>query len=156
MAQQMEMFEEDKYLGEIYKAVAAKAYQPMVLDLTPREKARNVRVFDSGATRDTDNEKLRYEGFLHPAVLRRYAQYMHKHRKQSDGTLRDPDNWQKGIPLDIYMDSGWRHFMDWWTAHRGEKNPWMSYDVDMEETLCAMMFNVMGYLKEYLQKKVEE
>ena len=79
------------------------------------------RYFSTGATRDTDQGKLDYEAFLSPIVLRRYGEYMHEHRMQSDGELRDGDNWQKGMPRDQYMKSGFRHFMDWWTFHRLEE-----------------------------------
>lgn len=104
----------------------------------------DVRTFDTGATRDTEHGKLDYEGFLSPLVLKRFAEYMHDHRTQKDGTLRDSDNWQKGIPRDAYMKSGWRHFMDWWAAHRGVG------EVDPETALCALIFNAMGYLHELL------
>jgi hypothetical protein len=103
-----------------------------------------LRTFDTGATRDTAGDKLDYEGFLSPRALRRYAEYMHVHRKQSDGTLRAADNWQKGIPLDAYMKSLWRHFMDVWLAHRLKGRAG-------EDALCAMLFNVMGYLHEILK-----
>ena len=69
-----------------------------------------MRKFDSGATRDIVEDKFDFEGFLSPLVLNRYAEYMNKHRKQSDGNLRDSDNWQKGIPMKVYMKSGFRHF----------------------------------------------
>lgn len=105
-----------------------------------------IRTFETGATRDTDRNKLDYEGFLSPAVLRRYAEYMHEHRKQSDGVLRASDNWQKGIPKDEYMKSMARHFMEFWAAHRGDKG-------DKQETLCALLFNVMGYLHEELKNE---
>jgi len=39
-----------------------------------------MRTFASGATRDADDHKLDFEGFLSPFVLERYAQYMHKHQ----------------------------------------------------------------------------
>ena len=104
------------------------------------EKAK-VRTFESGATRDTDDGKLDYDGFLSPLVLRRYAEYMHKNRVQSDGTLRASDNWQKGIPREAYMKSMWRHFMDVWDQHHWE-------DGARNEALCALLFNVMGYLHE--------
>lgn len=113
-------------------------------------RSAKCRKFTTGATRDTDQGKLSYEGFLSPSVLKRYAQYMHKHRMQKDGTLRSPDNWQKGIPLPAYMDSGWRHFHDWWSLHRGEK---IDEPYDVNEVLCALMFNVMGYLHESLKPK---
>lgn len=99
-----------------------------------------VRMFDTGATRGTAQNKLDYEAFLSPVVLRRYAQYLHKHRQQADGTLRSGDNWQRGIPKEVYMKSALRHVMDWWLAHRREAS------VDLEEALCATMFNTMGYL----------
>lgn len=105
-----------------------------------------MRTFDTGATRDTDATKFDYEGFLHPLVLKRFAQYMHKHRVQADGQLRDSDNWQKGIPKDAYMKSGMRHVMDWWSAHRS-----LPTDENIEEILCAVMFNAMGYLFEELR-----
>lgn len=107
-----------------------------------------VRKFNTGATRDTDIGKNDYEGFLSPLVIKRFGDYMSKHRVQSDGTLRDSDNWQKGIPKDAYMKSGWRHFIDWWQEHRGYK----SKD-GIEEALCALMFNIMGYLHEYLKER---
>ena len=105
------------------------------------------RVFESGAIRDTDEDKLDYEGFLSPLVLKRYAQYMHKHRKLPNGDMRDSDNWQKGIPLNEYMSPMWRHFMEVWSDHRagGEAG---------DEALCALLFNVMGYLHEILKKRV--
>jgi len=107
-----------------------------------------IRTFSTGATRDIDIDKLDFEGFLSPIVIERFAQYMHKHRKQSDGKLRDSDNWQKGIPLDEYMKSGWRHFFEWWNVHRG--NPPSG---ELEDTLCALLFNTSGYLHELLKEK---
>lgn len=108
----------------------------------------NIRKFNTGATRDTDEGKHDPEGFLSPLVLERYNEYMHKHRKQKDGTLRDSDNWQKGIPKDAYMKSGWRHFLDWWKEHR--KLP--SRD-GLEDAICGVIFNAMGYLHEILNEK---
>ena len=106
-----------------------------------------MRKFDTGATRDTDEGKPDYEGFLSPLVLERYAQYMGKNRLQADGMLRASDNWQKGIPPIVYMKSAWRHFMEWWILHRKACVKGVAYDV-LEESLCALLFNVMGYLHE--------
>jgi len=106
-----------------------------------------IRKFKTGATRDTDNGKLDYEGFISPIVLQRYAEYMHEHRLQSDGKLRDSDNWMKGIPKSEYMKSGWRHFEDWWLEHRGCKSR-----EGLEKALCGVIFNAMGYLYETLKK----
>jgi hypothetical protein len=104
-----------------------------------------MRKFETGATRDTDDGKLDYEAFLSPDVLIRFAAYMHEHRRQKDGELRSGDNWQKGMPRDAYMKSMFRHFMDVWWYHR--------HDPDCEalvEALCAVLFNVQGYLFEIL------
>jgi hypothetical protein len=103
----------------------------------------DIRTFESGATRDVDTEKFDLEGFLSYPVIMWYAEYMHKHRIQSDGQLRDSDNWQKGIPKDAYMKSMWRHFMDVWGNHRKYKTR-----DNMKEALCALLFNVLGYLHE--------
>lgn len=113
------------------------------------------RYFESGATRDTDEGKFDYEGFLHPVVLEMYAQYMHENRVQSDGEMRDSDNWQKGIPRKQYMKSMWRHFHEVWKAHRaGYAEPCAGYDpTPMHDALCALMFNVMGYLYEMTQNR---
>ncbi|MCK5611622.1 hypothetical protein KAR91_57660 [Candidatus Pacearchaeota archaeon] len=109
-----------------------------------------IRQFDSGATRDTNVGKLDYEGFLSPLVLKRYAEYLNKHRIQSDGKLRNSDNWQKGIPIKEYMKSKWRHFMDTWRWYRiGPKLT----GLHVEESLCAEMFNTMGMLFEVLKAK---
>lgn len=105
-----------------------------------------VRHFDSGATRNLDASKLDFEGFLSPLVLRRYAEYMHRHRQLPDGTLRESDNWQLGFPQSVYMKSGWRHFFDWWTEHRGEPT-----SDGLEDALCALIFNASGYLHEHLK-----
>ena len=106
-----------------------------------------MRTFDSGATRDSDDTKLDYEGFLSPYVLRRYAEYMNKHRVQADGETRESDNWQKGIPLHAYMKSLWRHLIELWTLHRlSHRGPVRREP--FEEALCAIIFNASGYLHE--------
>lgn len=112
------------------------------------ENMGDIRTFKTGATRDKDTGKYDYEGFLSPLVLQRFAQYMNKHRYQSDGMVRDSDNWQKGIPKKEYMKSGWRHFMDWWLEYRG-----FSSREGLQDALCALMFNVMGYLHEDLKER---
>jgi hypothetical protein len=111
-----------------------------------------MREFNTGATRDSDTDKLDYEGFLSPLVLRRYAEYLNKHRVQADGKLRESDNWQKGIPLTAYMKSMWRHFMDVWFLHRYTASSG-NLDYSQEEALCAVIFNASGYLHELLKKE---
>lgn len=114
-----------------------------------------VRTFETGATRNVDTAKLDFEGFLCPRVLRVYAEYMNTHRTQADGTVRSSDNWQKGIPSEVYMKSLWRHFHDAWSIHRGHKavSPEDGHEIDMREALAAMMFNTMGLLHEVLKEE---
>lgn len=112
-----------------------------------------MRTFPSGSTRDEDKEKIDPEGFLSPIVIQRYCEYMRKHRIQADGKLRESDNWQKGMEKSVYMKSLWRHFLDLWLEHRGEK----SRD-GLEDAICGILFNAMGYLYEELknEKMVKE
>lgn len=111
-----------------------------------------MRTFKSKATRDDDKDKLDYEGFLSPIVLERYAQYMHKHRQTANG-IRESDNWQ-GLfgehHCDVCMKSLMRHVMDLWLFHRG----YQGRD-DIEEALCAILFNAMAYLYKIEKDKLE-
>ncbi len=117
----------------------------------PPSKTAKIRTFDTGATRDTAEGKYCYEGFLSPLVLQRFGAYMHKHRLQTDGSLRAADNWQKGIPRQAYMDSLLRHVMDVWLEHDG----FPSRD-GLEDALCAIIFNAQGYLHEVLLGRGKE
>lgn len=111
-----------------------------------------MRVFETGATRDTDETKPDYEGFLSPAVIESFGRYMTAHRVQADGKLRDSDNWQKGIPRDAYMKSLIRHVLDLWKLHRGLG----AGAVNIEEACNAILFNVQGYQHEYLKADQRE
>jgi len=114
-----------------------------------------IRKFKGGATRDTDKDKLDYEGFLSPIVLKAFAEYMHRHRKQSDGNMRDSDNWQRLFGedhFDVCMKSLLRHVMDLWLEHRGFK----SRD-GKKDALCGILFNAKVYLYKLLideEKKI--
>jgi len=122
------------------------------------DELATIRTYATGATRDTDAGKLKYEGFFSPSVLRRRAEYMNKHRLQTDGELRRPDNWQLGIAKDDYADSLVRHSVEFWLRHRDEDvTPDKPSDPqDMEEVICAIMFNCEGYLHEILKAKKEK
>lgn len=106
------------------------------------------REFVSGAKRDTALGKLDYEGFLSPQVMEAFAVYMDFNRTLRDGSIRDSDNWQKGIPQDVYMKSAWRHFIDWWRWHRK-----LSVHENLVWAICGLMFNLQGYLHEQLKKQ---
>lgn len=107
-----------------------------------------MRVFETGATRDLDAGKLDFDGFLSPLALERFAHYMHRHRQTANG-LRDSDNWQKGIPLDAYRKSFVRHAFDAWKLGRSGE---MVGDA-IEELLCAVLFNVQGWLHEAIKAR---
>jgi len=112
-----------------------------------------LRSFESGATRDTAEGKFDYEGFLHPWVLEWYAEYMDRNREQSDGSIRPSDNWQQGIPRDVYMKSMFRHFMDLWTNHRNENKVGIVAS-ERNDALSGVLFNVMGYMYEIVAEEM--
>lgn len=112
-----------------------------------------IRVFETGATRDTDLSKPDYRGFISPSALIRFGQYMTEHRKQSDGKLRASDNWKKGIPPTEYCSSFLRHSVSAW--HIFEE---AEYDLrllagskEWQDLLCAIYFNVQGLLHETMK-----
>lgn len=114
-----------------------------------------LRDFKTGATRSNDSERYDPEGFLSPLVIERFCQYMHKHRKQEDGSVRASDNWQKGMPKETYIKGMWRHFLHAWLRHR-------DYGVDdpkaadnLAEDLCAIIFNAQGYLHTLLENEAQ-
>jgi hypothetical protein len=115
-----------------------------------------IRKFGTGATRDAEGTKVDYEGFLSPRVLERFGKYMGKHQFQSDGTKRDSDNWQRGIPVEVYRKSLVRHLFQAWGVWRGkEVKDDRGEVVDLEEALCGVMFNCMGMLHEILKTRTE-
>jgi hypothetical protein len=140
------------------EANEAAAARPRGSDLMPQTE-KGVRQFGTGATRDLDANKLDFEGFLSPLVLERYAEHMHKARKMPDGSMRESDNWQLGIPVVAYMKSLFRHFFSVWKLHRGlpvsEVVRGETIVKDLETELCAVLFNTSGYLHEVLKAKRE-
>ncbi len=109
------------------------------LDLAARDRVAIGRTFNTGATRDTDEGKLDWEGFIAPLWMQRFAEYMHTNRTQVDGDLRDADNWQKGMPRRQYMKSLIRHTWNLWMEWRGQRRGRL-----LLELLCAIQFNVQG------------
>ena len=107
-----------------------------------------IRKFKTGANRNNIDEKIDYEGFFSPIVIERFAQHMYENRMLENGEERDSDNWQLGIPKDVYIKSGFRHFIDWWKEHRGYKSR-----EGLENALCSLIFNAQGYLYEILKDK---
>lgn len=116
-----------------------------------------VRTFDTGATRDLDDTKDDPEGFYTPRVIHRFNQYMTKNRHLADGSVRDSDNWQKGIPRAAYAKSLWRHHLAAWSQHRAWVSGDSTYDRDqLEVDLCGVIFNAQGMLDTILKNKEVE
>lgn len=114
---------------------------------------KKIRTFKTGANRDTEEGKLDYEGFLSPIVLQKFAEYMNKHRVQSDGKLRDSDNWQKGFGdkhFEVCMKSLTRHFMDLWLEMRG-----FDSREGMKDALMGILFNTMSFAHILFKDEVE-
>lgn len=113
-------------------------------------RTAEVRIFDGGATRSPLGDKLCYSRFMDARVVKRYCEYLHKHRVQADGNVREPDNWKNGIPQASYMDSMHRHFMDVWLHNQGHTSEMAE---DIETALCALIFNAQGMLFEVMKGK---
>jgi hypothetical protein len=115
--------------------------------------AGNKRVFETGATRDANDNKLQYEGFLNPLVTKRFAQYMHKNRHMKDGSLRDPDNWQNLFGekhFQVCIESLTRHVEDLKLHHRGYSDEAVE---ELEDSICGILFNAKAYLLKILLDK---
>lgn len=124
------------------------------LELVEQNNKPEIRKFDTGATRDTLEDKLDYVKALCPLVLRRYVQYLDKHRLQPDGSMRSFNNWKKGIPRETYHSSKGRHFFADWLLEEGYEVSDNHGPVDEEDVLCGELFNTMGKLREILKSKI--
>ncbi len=117
-----------------------------------KKETEKIRKFETGGVRDSDKDKLDFEGFLSPLVIEEFSKYMHKHRLLSNGEFRNSDNWQLGFGgehFSVCMKSLWRHFFDLWKEHRGYKSR-----EGIEDALNGILFNVMAYYHKFiLQKK---
>jgi len=116
--------------------------------IAPVQDSGKLRTFATGATRDTSQQKLDPFGFLSPVAMHRFSEYMNRHRTQSDGNLRDSDNWKKGMPKEEYVRSLIRHVMDFWLVTSGEAPLYDTKVSDPDEIACAILFNIQGYLHE--------
>lgn len=109
-----------------------------------------LREFETGANRNSDKGKLEYRRFFSALAQKRRAEYMDKHRKLEDGTLREPDNWKRGIPSDVCADSLERHMQDIKLYFEGYE---FAMTEDIEDALCAVMFNCESILLTILQSE---
>lgn len=101
-----------------------------------------MRNFETGATRDSDEGKLHYKGFTSFKAMKVFAEYMETHRVQADGSLRDPDNWKKGIPIEAYEDSFYRHIQEFYGhLEAGDRD-------EAWAIAPALFFNLQGWIHE--------
>lgn len=143
----------DRYLLDALAFGYSKADTKDFLKRRTKMSDKNMRVFPTGAIRDTDADKPNYIRALSPLVLQRYVAYIGKHRVQSDGNLRDWDNWKKGIPKQAYLEGLKRHLMALWLLHEGHPACDNHGPVTIEDALCAVLFNASGYLHKILEAK---
>ncbi len=92
-------------------------------------KSSGRKVFESGAMRDADPSKPRYD-LIDPGFLLRLAEQMRKGAEHYG-----LHNWTKGIPSTNYMASLLRHVEAY---RRGERD---------EDHLSAAVFNIMGLMR---------
>jgi len=84
------------------------------------------RTFETGAVRDRAKGKGRYD-LLSPIAIDRLAKLYER-----GGDKYDPRNWEKGMPLSQFVDSGLRHFFNYLEGKREEDH------------LAAVMWNSAG------------
>ena len=72
------------------------------------------RKFNTGAQRDVVVGKGRYD-LISPIMIERLAKLL-----QRGAEKYNDRNWEKGMPLSVYMDSGMRHLFKFLEGHRDE------------------------------------
>lgn len=107
--------------------------------------------YDSGVMRSGE-PLFDPDGFLNPAVLERFCIYMAAHRTMPDGQVRASDNWQSGPSHGRPKRALKRHVLDVWLLERGYSG---RESDNLEDALCAVMFNAMAELWELLQERGE-
>ena len=96
------------------------------------------RVFESGAQRDSDLGKEDYVESVSWIALQRYANYM-KVQESKYGR----GNWKKGIPIQEYEKSMFRHIQKYFANKYDNAN--LEPEVDH---LSAAWFNLQGLIHE--------
>jgi hypothetical protein len=104
--------------------------------LTARESERFVvkdsgvrQAFETGAVRDVQDGKGRYD-LLPPGAIGMLARIYEEGAKKYEAR-----NWEKGIPLSRFLDSGLRHLMKHIEGQRDEKH------------IVQAAWNLMGYIE---------
>jgi len=122
--------------------------------IAPAPTNKEIRQFDTGATRNLEVDPD-YHGFFSPLAMHAYGEYMHAHRLQSDGTMRESDNWQKGMPIDTYVRSLVRHVHDVQLEYDGWDGL-VREDAHepsaLRAHLSAIIFNAQAWLHEIMKE----
>lgn len=102
-----------------------------------------IRNFDTGAIRDTEDNKEDYNETISWTAFKRYAQYMTgKKKKYGAG------NFKKGIPIESYERSLLRH------VQKYMENKYEDGIVERDEDhIAAIVFNAFGIMHEEEMKK---
>jgi len=98
----------------------------------------NRRTFESGAVRDRAKGKGRYD-LLSPMAIDRLTKLYER-----GADKYNPRNWEKGMPISQFVDSGLRHFFNYLEGKREEDH------------LAAVMWNSAGaiYTEEMIKRKI--
>jgi len=96
------------------------------------------RVFETGAMRDSDNDKEDYIESISWIALQRYCKYM-KTQESKYGR----GNWKKGIPIEEYEKSLFRHIQKYIANKYDNAN--LEPEIDH---LSAALFNLQGLIHE--------
>lgn len=86
------------------------------------------KIYESGAVRDTNEGKIRYD-LIPIECLKRLAEHYTKGAKKYE-----ENNWKKGIPTERFIESAWRHWAEYLFGEKGEDH------------LSALVFNVFGIM----------
>lgn len=97
-----------------------------------------IRKFETGAIRDSENEKEDYVETISWRAMKRYAKYMTAQKKKyGEG------NFKKGIPVDAYERSLLRHIQKYL------ENKYEGGNVEKDfDHLSAIVFNTFGIMHE--------
>ena len=131
------------------------------------------RIFDTGATRDSNQGKLEYSNYIHPFADYSFAEYM-KSKQLIGWEYRRWDNRQKGIPPESLLESLVRHIeilkllTKGYTVVETQGTAWTKMYVykwddkivwdhkDMISELNAIRFNAEALKLYYLTKEDED
>lgn len=102
-----------------------------------------MRKFKTGGTRSNDDGKIDY-AHLSALADRIWCEYMHFHRLQEDGKLREPDNYKRGMPFHTYRKSFLGHLQDFKLLLEGVDVREKNVPKDFFDSLMGIRFNLQG------------